>query len=428
VASAYIGNDLLKKVGANSEVQYYRDTEIAGFALKIMPNGSKTYILQCRLGRGRLAPQRTFKIGSHGTWTPQKAREEAKRFKQLAEAGIDPQSEQKERTRERVTLEFSSYADRFIDQYLTEHWAGSLDMATRMLRKHVVPVWKGRSLKEIKRSDVASLMEALRGKAGVRRNSFAVLRKMFRWAVNNGDLEASPIADMDAPAAPPSRDRVLSNSELANVWKAAEDLGHPYSHVVRLLILTGQRRNEVAGMKWDELSREAALWIVPGARAKNSVTTEMPLSPPAVAILDRVYRTVKGLNDDTEIKAWPKTGLVFTTTGKTPVSGHSRAKGRLDRLILKALRKEAKELGSDPEEVRLEDWRFHDLRRTLATGLQRFGVSREVTEAVLNHVSGSISGIARVYQRHDYKAEKRAALDHWARHVEEIAAIDTAAG
>ena len=89
MASAYIGNDLLKKVDAKSEVQYFRDTEIAGFALKVMPNGSKTYILQCRLGRGRLAPQRTFKIGAHGTWTPQKAREEAKRFKQLAEAGIE---------------------------------------------------------------------------------------------------------------------------------------------------------------------------------------------------------------------------------------------------------------------------------------------------------------------------------------------------
>lgn len=420
MASAYIGNDLLKKVEANSDVQYFRDTEIAGFALKVMPNGSKTYILQCRLGRGRLAPQRTFKIGSHGTWTPQKAREEAKRFKQLAEAGIDPQNEQKERTRERVTLEFSSYADRFIDQYLTEHWAGSLDMATRMLRKHVVPAWKGRSLKEIKRSDVAALMDALRGKAGVRRNSFAVLRKMFRWAVNNGDLDTSPIADMDAPAAPPSRDRVLSDSELANVWKAAADLGYPYSDVVRLLVLTGQRRNEVAGMKWSELCREAALWVVPGARVKNSVTTEVPLSAPAVAILDRIYRTTKGLGDEAGIKAWPKAGLVFTTTGKTPVSGHSRAKDRLDLLILKALRKEAQEAGGDPDDVTMEDWRFHDLRRTLATGLQRFGISREVTEAVLNHVSGSISGIARVYQRHDYKAEKRAALERWAQHIAAI--------
>lgn len=422
MASAYIGNDLLKKVEANGEVQYFRDTEVAGFALKVMPNGGKTYILQCRLGRGRLARQRTLKIGAHGTWTPQKARDEAKRLRRLAEQGVDPQHDQKERTRERVSLEVGSYADRFIKEYLTEHWAGSLDMATRMLRKHVVPTWKGRSLKEIKRSDVAALMDGLRGKAGVRRNSFAVLRKMFRWAVNNGDLDASPMVDMEAPPAPPSRDRVLSDTELATVWGAAADLGHPYADVVRLLILTGQRRNEVAGMKWSELSREAALWVVPGARVKNSVTTEVPLAPSVVTILDRVYRSTKGLGNDDEIKTWPKSGLVFTTTGKTPVSGHSRAKDRLDYLILKSLRKEVEEAGGDANDVTMEDWRFHDLRRTLATGLQRFGVSREVTEAVLNHVSGSISGIARVYQRHDYKEEKRAALERWAQHVEEIAA------
>ena len=213
----------------------------------------------------------------------------------------------------------------------------------------------------------------------------------------------------------------MSDDELAVVWEASNKLGYPYADVVRLLVLTGQRRTEVAEMVWSELNREAALWVIPKARAKNNVASEVPLSLPAVTILDGLARQVLGLGESDVVKSWPKSGFVFTTTNKTAVSGHSKAKARLDRQMIADMRERAEEAGDDPDEVALQDWRFHDLRRTLATGLQRFGISREVTEAVLNHVSGSISGIARVYQRHDYKEEKRAALDQWARHVEQIA-------
>lgn len=419
MATAYIGNQLLKAVKPGERDEHYWDEEVTGFALKITTRGSKTYIFRYRLG-GRAAPQKTITIGQHGTWTPLAARDEAKRLRRLVDRGIDPRHEELQRQRERISLEIESYAGRFTDQYLSERWVGSIDMASRMLRKHVVPVWKGRYLKEITRADVAALIHGLKGK-GVRRNTFAVLRKMFRWAVNNGDIDASPMADMDAPAAPDSRDRVLSDDELAMVWTASSKLGYPYGQVVQLLILTGQRRNEVTGMGWGELKRDGALWVIPKARAKNNVASEVPLSVPAIAILDGLARLALGLDDDEPVKAWPKAGFVFTTTGKTAVSGHSKAKARLDRQIVADLRKQAEEAGHDPSEIELEDWRFHDLRRTLATGLQRFGINKEVTEAVLNHVSGSISGIARVYQRHDYKDEKRAALGRWAQHVAAIA-------
>ena len=169
--------------------------------------------------------------------------------------------------------------------------------------------------------------------------------------------------------------------------------------MIRLLMVTGQRREEVAGLDWKELDRSAAEWVIPAARSKNGKAHTVPLSQLALDQLD-------ALAGDGE---WPKKGLVFTTTGKTPASGHSRAKERIDRLMIELLD------GAD-----LEPWRIHDLRRTTATGLQRLGVRFEVTEAVLNHVSGSRSGVAGVYQRHSWKDEKRDALKAWAAHVERI--------
>jgi integrase len=164
--------------------------------------------------------------------------------------------------------------------------------------------------------------------------------------------------------------------------------------MIRLLMLTGQRREEVAALNWEELDREAAEWVLPAERSKNGKAHTVPLSPAALAVLDELPN------------AWQKNGLVFTTTGRTPASGHSRAKERLDRLV------SALPGGDD-----VKPWRVHDLRRTVATGLQRLGVRFEVTEAVLNHVSGSRSGVAGVYQRHNWRDEKREALNSWATHL-----------
>ncbi len=202
-----------------------------------------------------------------------------------------------------------------------------------------------------------------------------------------------------APIGAPARDRVLSDEELALLWGNTNLIGPPFGPLFRLLILTGQRREEVAGMGWSELDRASASWLIPAFRTKNRKAQLVPLSASAIEVLDGMACP----------NGWPRMGFVFSTTGKTPVSGFSKAKRRLDELMKADL------------ENRFLPWRAHDIRRTLATGLQRLGVRFEVTEAVLNHVSGARSGVAGVYQRYDWAIEKRAALDSWARHLNSLA-------
>jgi integrase len=170
----------------------------------------------------------------------------------------------------------------------------------------------------------------------------------------------------------------------------------------RLLVLTGQRRSEVSGMMWDELDRNAAVWTIPPARAKNGKAHLVPLSGAAVEQIDLAAGGQE---------AWPKQGYVLTTTSRSAVSGISKAKAALD-VAMTGLN----------DGAAIAQWRLHDIRRTVATGLQRLGIRFEVTEAVLNHVSGAKGGVAGVYQRHDWAAEKRAALEAWAVHVQGLLA------
>ena len=215
------------------------------------------------------------------------------------------------------------------------------------------------------------------------------------------------------PAAPKARERVLADRELAVVWKAADTLGDPFAPFFRLLILTGQRRSEVAGIMWGELDRATATWTIPTSRAKNGVAHIVPLAPDALAELDRLALALqtKAKDNEPDAKRWPKGGFVLTTTGRTPISGMTKAKKALDEAAAKAG-------GND----KLPAWRIHDLRRTMATGFQRLGARYEVTEAILNHVSGAKGGVAGIYQRYDWREEKRSALEAWARHVAEIIA------
>jgi integrase len=216
---------------------------------------------------------------------------------------------------------------------------------------------------------------------------------------------------MAKPAAPEARDRVLKDEDLLAVWKASEALKRPFGSFYRLLILTGQRRDEVAGMRWSELDRQSATWTIPADRAKNGKVHIVPLPAGVIAELDtlvtatHVTACAKALDDT----SWPKAGYVLTTTGRKPISGFSKAKAALDAAIIKGCEGEP-----------LDDWRVHDLRRTVATGLQRMGVRFEVTEAVLNHVSGAKGGVAGIYQRHDWKDEKKAALSAWAAYVSKL--------
>jgi integrase len=394
--TARITKQAVDGLGTGPKEAFLWDDQLRGFGLRTTPNGAKSYVFQYRMG-GREAPSRRYTIGRHGSpWTPQTARKEAERLAILVHQGTDPVQAEHERRRQAVDLSFEAYVETFIDLYLKKRWK-QWSLGAGVLRREAVPVLKRKPLPLIKRSDLSQIWDHSQDRPSVARLTHATLRKLFRWAVSRGDLERSPLEGVDPPPAVPSRDRVLSDEELGLVWAGAEAIGWPFEGLLKLLILTGQRREEVASLVWEELNRTEEMWVLPASRAKNAKPHLVPLSPAAVTILD----------DVAGFKEWPAKGFVFSTTGRTPVSGFSKAKRRLD-LHLEAAR------GETPP------WRLHDLRRTVATGLQRLGVRFEVTEAVLNHLSGAKAGVAGVYQRHDWRDEKREALRAWAGHLERI--------
>lgn len=394
-----ITKSTIEAITTGEKDQLFWDDRLPGFGCKVTPKGSKVFVYQYRLG-GRGTPVRRYTIGKFGPITAEQARKEAEKLALKVAQGTDPQRVKAEAARNAIELAFSAYTTRFHADYLVKAWPSSHREALSMLRRYAAPILGTKPLHEITRKDVTAVLAGVRTRAATAALLFATLRKMMKWAVNQGDLERSPMEGMDAPAKAPSRDRVLSDDELRLVWLAAGTLGYPFVHTVRLLILTGARREEVTSLDWAELNREEAIWLLPSKRSKNGVAARQPLSALAVAELD----TVAGRTD------WRRDGLLFSTTGTTPVSGHSRAKKRLDRAVAALAAEEGVAVPAP--------WRLHDLRRTVATGLQRLGVRFEVTEAVLNHVSGAKSGVAGVYQRHDWADEKRAALQAWATHVE----------
>jgi integrase len=398
---------------ATEQTDFLWDDELRGFGLRITANGAKSYVYQYRMG-GREASKKRVTIGRHGSpWTPSSARKEAERLAQLVGQGIDPADHDRERRRQAVDLAFETYAGLFVSGDLKTAWK-DWEIGDRLLKAEAVPVLKSKALPLIKRSDIAAVLDRMQDRPAAARLAHATLRKLFKWAEGRGDITRSPMDGMKAPAAVAARDRVLCDDELALAWRAAGTLGYPFAPVFQILIATGQRREEVAGLAWSELDSASATWSLPASRAKNAQAHIVPLSPLALNVLDALAKTLTDADADEPVK-WPRKGLVFTTTGKTPVSGYSKAKARLDAAMATIAAKDAAEVGVDVEAV--EPWRVHDFRRTMATGLQRLGVRFEVTEAVLNHVSGAKGGVAGVYQRHDWKDEKRSALEAWGRHV-----------
>lgn len=372
------------------------DDSIKGFGAKRTKAGAVSYVLQFRMG-GRESKTRRYTIGSHGSpWTPATARAEAERLAILIAQGTDPGEAERQRRRESVDLAFDNYSDRFADACVGEGWRR---LVKRSLELHVKPVLGSKPLPNLTRIDIVAVFDRMpRAQIANIRNVFAVLRRLLRWAVSRGDIDRSPMEGMETPPPVKPRDRWLSDEELGRIWMTAPNTHSCFGPIIRLLIVTGQRREEVSSLRWEELNRKDLLWTLPGERAKNGEPNRIPLNELAVAILDEVAGSA----------IWPRSGRMFTTSRGGRFTGYSKGKIKLDLLMSQD--------GREP----LPDWRLHDLRRTLATGFQRLGVRFEVTEAVLNHVGGSRAGVAGIYQRHDWKDEKREAMKSWNDHLAAI--------
>ena len=345
---------------------------------------------------------------------PPNAREAAAAVMGDVAKGRNPAAERKDaaaaerakRVRDRLTLRV--LIDEWRRLHLTGRRASYAAEAVRALHYAFAKVLDD-AAEDLDRATIVRLLDALtrrrkrgdgakpRGAAIVGRTA-AYGRAAFAWALKRGMVHVNPFAHLPVAKSIAKRERVLSDDEIGEVWRAA--VSAPYCTIIRLLILTGQRRGEVAGMTWGELSDDLSTWTIPGERTKNGAVHMVPLSEPVRALLRGILP-----GDVNEVKRVASEALVLPGAASTPFSGWSKAKAALDGAV------------ADARGASLAPWSVHDLRRTVATGLQRLGVRLEVTEAVLNHISGSRAGIAGVYQRHDWAAEKRAALDAWAAYV-----------
>ncbi len=407
------------------------DDKLSGFGVKVTPAGAKVYLFQYRVG-GRGNPTRRYTIGKHGALTPDQARTRAKQLAAMVEGGIDPrqaeddakaamaeaQRQADETARIVGELTFTKQVDIWLAEYEGDHRSRTIEQARSIVTLYLRPALADRPLPHITRDDLQPIIDAIPQRSRASRLAvYAYASIFFRWAVERGSIAANPIKTMAKPKAPDARDRVLKDDELVAVWNAAGTLSSPFGAFYRLLILTGQRRNEVAGMKWSELDRARLIWTIPADKAKNGKVHIVPLTPAIIAELDALSlaRQAKAKSNKPDAAAWPKAGPVLTTDGATSISSFSKAKIALDHAVAIAR-------GIKEHPAPMPAWRVHDLRRTLATGLQRLGVRLEVTEAVLNHLSGSRAGIVAVYQQHDWAPEKRDALRCWAAAVLAIVA------
>ncbi len=418
----------IEKLAPPPKRQEIPDGKVSGLYLVVQPSGAKSFAFRYRVGG---APKK-FTIGPYPAINLATARKRAQKAIAQVVDGVDP-SEQKKAERE-AQKAANSTADRvenIVDEFVRRHlvkakpsWAKE---AERLLRVEIVTKWGKRKLSEITAKDVDKLLEEIAERAPITANrTFAVFRKLCNWAAapKIGLIASSPCAGVDAPTQERSRDRILADDELGLVWGALEKIDWPFGPLVKLLLLTGARRDEVASMHWREIDFDAKLWSLPASRTKNKRPHTIPLCDSAVAVLTALPR-IEATNENGRRVTSP---FVFTTLGAKPVSGFSHAKAAIDGAIMEALREAAKERGDDPTEVAPPPrWTVHDIRRTVATNLQKLGIKLEVTEAVLNHVSGSCAGIVGIYQRHEYADEKRAALDAWARRLDAIVTGNAAA-
>lgn len=291
-----------------------------------------------------------------------------------------------------VRAMFTDYLAHIRDEKQNRGWAES----ERIFNKHVLPVLGDRIADTVTRGDVTRLIDMIE-RPGAARGAHAQISAFYSWALPRLDnLPANPATGAGRPPKGKARDRVLSDAELAALWKASDAETFQWRAAIKLLMLTGQRREEVFGADRAEFDLEARLWTIPEARAKNKNGNHLvPLSDAALAVLE----TVPVVSGSPKLFPAPRAG--------GQISGYSKAAARMRERV-------TKETGIPG------DWTWHDIRRTVATGMQRLGVRLEVTEAVLNHVSGSRGGIVGVYQRHNWLEEKRHALDAWAAELDRI--------
>jgi len=357
------------------------DAVLPGLYLVVQPSGARSFAVRTRIAN------KPVKI-TLGPWPVidlAKARELARAKLQAAGAGVDP----RQATREAEQALRHTVAA-VAEDWLRRDQGDNRDVARvrRIMAREVLPYLGEMSIEAVRTRDIIGLIDRVADRAPVHANRvLAHTKRLFRWAAMRDLIENSPAATIEKPTAERARDRVLTDAELVAIWHAAGRVGGAYGAGVRLLMLTGARVAEIFEARWPEVHGDALL--LPAERSKSREGRTIWLSPPAREIVDALPR-------------FAGCDWLLTARGRHPFQARASSK---DRLV--------HELAAEG----MADWRLHDFRRTIATGLQRMGVRLEVIETVLGHVSGSRVGIVGTYQKHRFEAEAAEAVRRWGEHV-----------
>ncbi len=382
---------------------YFWDEDQPGFGLRAFKSGKSVWVCQYRNPEGRT---RKMTLGDVRTVDVARARQEARDLLAEAQLGGDPQADAK-------ALRHGDTVKDVVDDYLVAKKASlkprsyvEVDRALSRTAKALHP----QKIDRVTRADITDLLTKVSRDSGpiAANRTRANLSGLWTWAIKSGRTEpVNPVAATVVPTKEKSRDRVLSDDELRLIWKCTAG-GHDHDLIVRLLMLTGARRDEIGALEWPEISTPCpgqTLWTLPPARTKNATGQELPLSPLAVA----------------QLPARREGNSYVFGAAKAPFSGWSKCKARLDeRMVAAKIAAFKAACGREPNssEAKLDDWRLHDLRRTFATWASNAGHPPHIVEAVLNHVSGSAKrGVAGVYNRATYREPKGELLKAWAEHI-----------
>ena len=378
------------------------DPALSGLYLVVQPSGAKSWALRYR----HAGKPKKLTLGRWPVLGLADARAAASVAIEAVDHGNDPSAAKKATKAARLEAQLSERdkIKTLMEQYgrlhLTKLKTG--DHVKRELERHVVAVWGERDIQDITKRDVIDLLDGIAdsGRVVTANRIRAYLGKFLNWCVERDILNVSPAMGVKPAAKEKSRDRVLTDQEVKWFWQACTVEGQPWGHLGKMLLLTGQRLGEVVNMTDREITGD--LWHLTADRTKNGRAHDVALSEAARDVLGTVER-VKG-----------RAGYLFTTNGASALQGYHKGRNHIAKRMA--------EIASDErgEAVEIPHWTFHDLRRTAATCMARLGIPVRVTEAVLNHVSGTGGGIVGVYQRHDYADEKRNALDAWARFVGDL--------
>ncbi|KPH08840.1 site-specific integrase [Rhizobium acidisoli] len=398
-----------------------------GLAVRVTDKGTKTFVLVARFP-GSSNPTRRA-IGEYGALTLEGARETARKWLQLIHRGLDPKVEE-QKEREEAARKRENTFEAVVGDYLT-------DIPTRKRNRHVEQderevrrellqrvdkdgkvVWRNKWAKkpitDVTDADIAELIGEIRDRPapGMAYNAWGHVKAIFSWAMwperrQGYGLTVNPTAHLQPKHFKLTKTvstRVLTDDEIRAYWAAADATPYPLGPFYKMLILTGQRKAEVAEAEWPEFAgANRALWTVPEERFKSGQSHIVPIADDVQAILDSLPR-YKG----------EKTGkfLFSTTLGSKPINGFSRAKEALDTAMLAELRK------ADPD-AELPEWVFHDIRRTVRTRLSGLRVNSDVAEMVIGHGK---TGLRRVYDQYEFEPEMREALQRWAVALKQIVA------